>query len=74
MIRAALLAVLTMTVAEASTVTFCDVCAGYTVSKRGNDVLIRCPGQPVDRPWMTFKDCRNPRVTRAAGSLAISCG
>lgn len=60
-----------VTRAHAGNVTFCNVCSGYTVSKRGDDVLIRCPG--VREPWMTFTHCLNPIVQRGAGSLTINC-
>ena len=56
----------------ADSVTFCDVCTGYTVSKRGNDVLIRCPGKT--EPWMTFKNCLNPVAKRNGNSVTIICG
>lgn len=53
---------------------FCDVCAGFTVSKRGNDVLIRCPGRPLDKPWMTLQNCVNPKVDRTQPSnVSINC-
>lgn len=54
--------------------TFGNVCSGYTISKRGDStVLIRCPGDPLDRPWMTIERCRNPRVTRTGDMLTIRC-
>jgi len=58
--------------AHAAGVTFCDVCSGYTISKRGDDVLIRCPGQKD--PWMTFKNCLNPKAKRVGANLTITCG
>jgi hypothetical protein len=54
-------------------VTFCDVCKNYMISKKGDDVYIRCPGEPLDKPWMTFKDCKNPKVTRTATMVTITC-
>jgi len=54
-------------------VTFCDVCPGYMISKKGDDVYIRCPGEPMDKAWMIFKDCKNPKVTRTATMVTITC-
>ena len=62
-----------VTHAAARPVSFSDVCIGFTISKKGNDVLIRCPGEPMDRPWMTIKDCKNPVVQRTATTVKISC-
>ena len=54
--------------------TFSEVCSGYTVSKRGTDVIIRCPGDPTDQPWFTFKNCPRPVVDRSKpGLLTITC-
>jgi hypothetical protein len=69
---AVLITIIGLASAYASPMTFCEVCAGYTISKRGNDVLIRCPG--VKDPWMTFKDCANPVVKRSAANVTITCG
>jgi hypothetical protein len=53
---------------------FCDVCAGFTVSKRGTDVLIRCPGAPIATPWMTIRECSAPKVDRTQPSnVSITC-
>ena len=53
-------------------VKFADLCPGYTISKRGDDVLIRCPG--MRDPWMTILSCKNPRVTRHSnGDVTIAC-
>jgi hypothetical protein len=55
-------------------VKFCDVCAGFTVSKKGDDVFIRCPGQPVTSPWMTINTCPDPKVNRTApNNVSITC-
>jgi hypothetical protein len=59
--------------AAAGSITF-DVCSGYTVSKKGNDVLVRCPGDPIDTPWLTFVNCLNPIADRSIpGKLVITC-
>jgi hypothetical protein len=68
-----LLLVSTLAGAAPRPVTFCDVCAGYMISKRGNDVLIRCPGAPIDQPWMTFPNCNNPTVERTPTQVKITC-
>ena len=52
---------------------FCEVCTGFTLSKRGTDVLIRCPGQPINQPWLTIRECADPKVVRAANNVAITC-
>jgi hypothetical protein len=58
--------------ANAGSVAFCDLCTGFTVSKRGTDVLLRCPGKAT--PWMTIKDCANPKVDRSVPSrVSIAC-
>jgi len=62
-----------VTHAAARSVSFYDVCVGFMISKRGNDVLIRCPGAPLDQPWMTIKDCKNPVVQRTATTVQIAC-
>ena len=64
------------TLAQAATrpVKLCDLCAGYTVSKRGNDVLIRCPG--MAQPWMIVSPCLNPKVVRSGvnnSNVTITC-
>lgn len=70
----AVLALALATSAYGGTITFADVCAGYTVSKRGDDVLVRCPGMGYETPWLTVKNCRNPVVDRSVpGRLKISC-
>jgi hypothetical protein len=51
---------------------FCKVCVGYTVSKRGDDVLIRCPG--MKDPWMIIVHCLNPKVARSGLDITITCG
>lgn len=51
---------------------FCDVCSGYTISKRGDDVLIRCPG--MTEPWMIVKSCKKPVVQRSFNNVSITCG
>jgi len=68
----ALAVILYAVTAQAGGVTFCNVCTGYTISKRGDDVLIRCPG--VRDPWMTFKNCKTPKATRVGANLTLTCG
>lgn len=70
---AAIALLFAFTAAHAKPITFCNVCTGYTVSQRGDDVLVRCPGEPIEEPWLTFYDCHNPKVTRGAGQLTITC-
>ena len=70
---ALLAACLAVPALAAKPITFCGVCPGYMISKKGNDVLIRCPGEPLDKPWMTFKDCKNPKVTRTPTMVTINC-
>jgi len=65
------LAALVLPALAAAPLRFCDVCAGYTISKRGDDVLIRCPG--VADPWLTIKNCRNPNAQRDGSNLTITC-
>lgn len=57
--------------AEARSVTFADVCSNYTISRRGDDLLIRCPGEK--EPWMTIKECKNPRAKRSGSKVTIFC-
>ena len=57
--------------AAARPVKFCDLCSGYTVSKKGDDVLIRCPG--LKDPWMTIKNCPKPVVKRNGADVTITC-
>lgn len=54
-------------------VTFGEVCPGYTISKRGHDLLIRCPGEPRELPWMTIQDCKEPVAKRSGDRLTITC-
>jgi len=68
---ALILMALTALDAWARPLKLCDVCDGFTVSKRGDDVLIRCPGQT--EPWMTFKNCKSPRVTRKGNNVTVTC-
>jgi hypothetical protein len=69
---ALLLALVSVAAFAARPVKFADLCPGYTISKRGDDVLIRCPG--LTEPWMTIQKCRNPRVTRHSnGDVTIAC-
>lgn len=59
---------------NARPVKFADLCAGYTISKRGDDVLIRCPGDQHQQPWMTITKCPKPKVTRHRnGDVTIAC-
>ena len=67
------LVLLALPAMAAQPVTYCDLCAGYTVSRKGDDVLIRCPGAPRDQPWMTIKDCKNPRMTQRPDRVTITC-
>ena len=67
----ALLLALDATAATSKPLRLCDVCEGFTISKRGDDLLIRCPGKP--EPWMTIKDCKSPRVTRSGNNITINC-
>jgi len=61
------------TIADAApSLSFCMVCVGYTVSKRGDDVLIRCPG--MKDPWMIIVHCLNPKVARSGLDITITCG
>lgn len=46
-------------------------CKGYTISKKGDDVLIRCPGLPD--PWLIFKPCPQPTVVRRDGDFSVYC-
>jgi hypothetical protein len=48
--------------AQGTKLTICDVCAGAQFTKKGNDVIWRCPG--MKEPYMVFKDCLNPKVER----------
>lgn len=65
--------------ADARPVTFCDVCPGYAISKKGNDVLIRCPvpaGSPPGTKgelWLTVQGCQNASVQRSATQVTVTC-
>lgn len=48
-----------------------NLCEGFTISQRGNDVLLRCPGDAT--PFMTFKGCTRPVVQRSKYSVTITC-
>lgn len=55
---------------------FCSVCDGrqFTISKRGDGaVLIRCKGDPWDRPWLVILKCGNPSAKWVGNDLAITC-
>lgn len=54
-----------------ASISLCNLCANYTVSKRGNDVLIRCPGR-ID-PVFVLTKCANPSVLRSGGQVTITC-
>lgn len=52
----------------------CGLCTGYTISKRGDDVLFRCPSRPY--PWLIVKDCKNPKVVRSGprnSNVSVTC-
>ena len=59
--------------AFAGSVTFADVCTPARYVQRGPDLLIFCPNQAA--PWMTFKGCRNARVTwdRTQSRVKVTC-
>ena len=59
--------------AFAGSVTFADVCTPARYVQRGPDLLIYCPGQAT--PWMTFKGCKNARVTwdRTQSRVKVTC-
>lgn len=59
--------------AFAGSVTFADVCVPARYVQRGPDLLIYCPGQAT--PWMTFKGCKNARVTwdRTQSRVKVTC-
>ena len=73
LLLSALLVVYASSVGAARPLTFCDLCAGFTVSKKDNDILIRCPSAPRDQPWLTIKDCKNPRMTQLKDKVTITC-
>lgn len=53
-----------------------ELCTGYLVSKRGNDTLIRCPGDDFETapPWFLRKGCMLPIVDRSVpGQVTIRC-
>jgi hypothetical protein len=68
----ALAVILYAAASHAGSLSLTNVCTGYTISKRGNDVLVRCPG--MRDPWLTMVNCRNPTVQRAGGNITINCG
>lgn len=48
-------------------------CKGYTISKKDDAVLIRCPGVPVETPFLTFRPCPTPNVVRRANDFSVFC-
>lgn len=69
---ALLLVLVLVGVAEAmNPVRLCGLCTGYTISTRGDDTLIRCPG--LRDPWLTLKNCTKPVATRRNDSVTITC-
>ena len=70
---AIVLGMVVATCVHARPVTFANLCWGYTLSKRGNDVLVRCPNDPQSTPWLTIVGCGNPTVVRTATMVTISC-
>ena len=72
MIRAALLLALFAGNASAAGISLCELCTGYTLTKRSDgSVLVRCPGQV--KPLFTLQNCRNPVVTRNGANVTITC-
>lgn len=56
--------------AQAVTLTFW-ICDGYTLSRRGDDVLVRCPNKPD--PVFTFRNCKTPIVKRLPDRIVLTC-
>lgn len=59
-------------------VTLANVCVGYTLSARGEDVYVRCPATPPPGPpWLRVVGCARggtPVVDRSvAGRVVITC-
>lgn len=49
-----------------------SICPNYTLSTNRslNEVYLRCP--PATQPWVTIRDCANPKVERSADGKYVS--
>lgn len=59
---------------DPSVIPLCDLCPGYTVSKLGDGIVIRCPGDDALKPFWPLKDCRAAQAQKAATTLLLRCG
>ena len=72
MIRLALVSLLFAGNASAAGISLCNLCTGYTISKRADGaVIVRCPGQAA--PLFVLTKCVNPAVTRSGATATITC-
>ena len=67
-----LLLLLFAPMASAGSISLCNLCENYTISKRSDGaVVIRCPGKPD--PIFTMKGCKSPSVSRSGSTATVTC-
>ena len=62
---------ISIAIAATKNLVLCDVCEGYTLSKKGDDLLIRCPNKTD--PWMILANCKNPIAKKVGNKITITC-
>lgn len=59
-----------------SRTTFRELCPGFTVSDRGLQKIVRCPIDPIERPYLVIDTCpggRAPIVDKGWNFITTRC-
>jgi hypothetical protein len=67
-----LLLLLFAPMASAGSISLCNLCNNYTISKRADGaVVIRCPGKA--EPLFVMQNCKNPSMSRLGPNATLTC-